>query len=98
MGTVKSLPKAGIVSTGPTNFCPGGNVVLNDTITGSYIYQWKMDGVAVAGATNSVTLPGDVDDAATIPGHTFIVKNMTVGNVSVFATHDTIIRNKLLLY
>lgn len=51
--------------------------------------------IVVAGATNAITLPGDVDDGQTIPGHTFIIKNSTANNVSVTASHDTVIRDQL---
>lgn len=55
--TTASSVSATIIANGPTNFCSGGNVVLNvsNAITG-YNYQWKNNGANIAGATfNSYT-------------------------------------------
>ncbi|HKR06754.1 MAG TPA: lysyl oxidase family protein [Bacteroidia bacterium] len=51
--TVHSIPVASITPNGPTTFCSGGNVLLSAVSGLNKIYQWKKNGVTIAGATSS---------------------------------------------
>lgn len=42
-----------ITPAGPINFCSGSNVFLNAPVEAGWVYQWKKNGVDIAGATNS---------------------------------------------
>lgn len=42
-----------ITPAGPINFCSGSNVLLNAPVEAGWVYQWKKNGVDIAGATNS---------------------------------------------
>lgn len=44
---------ASITAGGPTTFCQGGNVKLYANTCSGYTYQWRKDGVDIAGATAS---------------------------------------------
>ena len=44
---------ATITASGPTSFCEGGSVTLNTNAGTGYLYQWKLDNTAIAGAVNS---------------------------------------------
>ena len=55
---------ATVSASGSTNFCAGGSVDLNCTIsaTGTYQYEWYYNAVLVSGANNSVysaSMPGE---------------------------------------
>src|SRR6185436_7765197 len=51
--TVNPLPSAAITPAGPTTFCSGGSVVLNAVAAANRTYQWKKNGLDIAGATLS---------------------------------------------
>jgi Secretion system C-terminal sorting domain len=51
--TVFSTFAAVITPAGPTTFCTGASVVLNATTGTGYTYQWKKNGINIAGATTS---------------------------------------------
>ena len=44
---------ASITASGSLNICSGGSVLLSANTGSGYIYQWKKDGFAIFGATNS---------------------------------------------
>ncbi|MFM9060053.1 MAG: beta strand repeat-containing protein, partial [Bacteroidota bacterium] len=46
-------PTATITAGGPTNLCQGGSVVLNANTGAGLTYQWRNNGNAITGATNS---------------------------------------------
>jgi hypothetical protein len=46
-------PSASITANGPTTFCAPGTVTLNANTGAGYIYQWKLNGSSVSGATSS---------------------------------------------
>ncbi len=48
---VNPLPIATAIATGPTAFCDGGSVILFGNTATGITYQWKRNGVAIAGAT-----------------------------------------------
>lgn len=50
--TVKPAPPAGITAVGPLTFCEGSSVVLSAP-AGTYLYQWKNNGVNIPGATSA---------------------------------------------
>ncbi|MCW3116328.1 MAG: hypothetical protein JWM28_410 [Chitinophagaceae bacterium] len=51
-----ATPSASISTTGSTNFCNGGQVVLNANPGTGYQYQWYRDGIIITSATaNSYT-------------------------------------------
>ncbi|MCE9539599.1 MAG: T9SS type A sorting domain-containing protein, partial [Bacteroidetes bacterium] len=50
---VQSSLFASITPGGPTTFCSGGKVVLYASTCSGYNYQWKKDGVNIAGAVSS---------------------------------------------
>ncbi len=52
IGTPVSIT-ATITAAGPTTFCAGGSVVLNANTGAGLTYQWRKDGVALAGATTA---------------------------------------------
>jgi len=50
-----------ILVEGPTVICNGGSVSLGVSTSPGYSYQWRLDGIPIAGATDSIyagTLPG----------------------------------------
>lgn len=49
--TVNKNPKAKIVAGGPTTFCVGDFVYLNELPTAGCSYQWQKDGANIPGAT-----------------------------------------------
>jgi hypothetical protein len=49
--TVNKNPKAKIVAGGPTTFCPGDFVYLNELPGAGNSYQWQKDGSSIPGAT-----------------------------------------------
>jgi endo-1,4-beta-D-glucanase Y len=51
--TTCTTPPATITANGPTNFCAGGNVVLNANTGTGYTYQWMNNGGAISGATSA---------------------------------------------
>lgn len=51
--TVSPLPAAIITPAGALSFAAGGSVILNASTGTGYIYQWKKDNIAIAGATNA---------------------------------------------
>lgn len=46
-------PIVSITSSGPTTFCVGGSVTLNANTGTGLTFQWKRNGVSIAGATSS---------------------------------------------
>src|SRR6185369_8513884 len=59
-----------------TSFCPGGNVVLNSSVTGTPVtYQWKKNGTNISGATSASY------SATTAGTYTLFVTN-SCGNVT----------------
>jgi hypothetical protein len=51
--TVNALPTATITPVGSTTACFGDTVWLNANTGSSLTYQWKLNGVAITGATNA---------------------------------------------
>ena len=51
--SINSAPTATITSSGGTNFCEGGSVVLNANTGSGYTYIWKRDGTTISGANGS---------------------------------------------
>ncbi len=51
--TVNPTPSAVITPQSALSFCTGGSVILDATTGVGYTYQWYLNGVAIAGATNS---------------------------------------------
>ena len=51
--TVINAPSANITASGATTFCQGSSVVLQASVGGGYIYQWKESGTDIAGAVSS---------------------------------------------
>lgn len=51
--TVNPAVPASITSTTPTTFCTGGSVVLTANSGTGYLYQWKLGGTSITGATKS---------------------------------------------
>jgi len=51
--TSGTYPTINISAAGPTNFCTGGNVTLQSSVTGSapLSYQWRLNGSNISGAT-----------------------------------------------
>ncbi len=47
--TVHSLPPAVINTSGPLDFCAGGNVLLNAGSLSGHTYEWRKDGVVSGG-------------------------------------------------
>jgi hypothetical protein len=59
---------ADISPAGPTTFCSGSSVVLNAYLSPNYTYQWRKNGIDIAGATTSsyvATTAGDYTVAET---------------------------------
>ena len=52
--TTSTLPPATITAQGPVTFCDGDSVTLKANTATGYLYQWRLNGVAIAGATDSV--------------------------------------------
>ena len=50
---VNPLPTVVITPSGPTAFCPGGNVTLTATTTTGVIFQWYRLGTLISGAVSS---------------------------------------------
>ncbi|HKR05872.1 MAG TPA: T9SS type A sorting domain-containing protein [Bacteroidia bacterium] len=50
---INPAPSAGIIPTGTTTFCSGGNVTLNAPIAANRSYQWKKGANIIPGATLS---------------------------------------------
>lgn len=48
--TINKKPKAKIVAGGPTTFCDGDFVYLNELPTAGCTYQWQKDGTSIPGA------------------------------------------------
>ena len=48
-----SPPGAHISAASATEFCKGGSVVLNSSVSGSVTYQWKKNGANIANATSA---------------------------------------------
>jgi hypothetical protein len=46
--------EAQINANGPTSFCPGGNVTLQANTGSGLVYQWKLNGNILLGATQSM--------------------------------------------
>lgn len=60
--SVSPTPSASITSSGGTDFCSGGSVVLNANTGSGLSYVWRRDGSAISGATSSsytATISGD---------------------------------------
>ncbi len=47
-----TLPTASIIALGSLNICAAGSVVLQANTGAGYLYQWKINGLVIAGATN----------------------------------------------
>jgi hypothetical protein len=64
---------ASITNNGSTNFCTGGTVELQAATTTANAYQWQLNGVAIAGATNfnyTAAVSGSYSCLITISGTT----------------------------
>ncbi len=48
-----TTPTVSIIAVGATSICKPGSVLFNSTVTDASIYQWKKNGVIIAGATNT---------------------------------------------
>jgi Zn-dependent metalloprotease/uncharacterized protein YjdB len=80
--TVTSAFVADVTPAGPTSFCTGGFVVLNATTGTGYTYQWKKDGVNIAGATTAsytANTSGGFNVIVTAPGGC----NVTTSSIAV---------------
>ncbi len=76
----EDLITAGISPSGPTTFCKGSNVVLNANTGIGYLFQWKKNGVNIAGATGAnytATKTGDYTVFITIPGGCSDISDIT---------------------
>jgi hypothetical protein len=51
--SINALPTSTITPSSATNFCAGGSVALNANTGTGLSYQWRKDGVAIAGATGA---------------------------------------------
>ena len=51
--TIHPLPSAGVVVSGPVNFCQGGSVILSAASVPGNTYQWFNTGAPIPGATSS---------------------------------------------
>ncbi len=51
--TVNALPTATITAASTTTFCQGSSVALNANTGTGLTYQWKLEGISIAGATNA---------------------------------------------
>jgi len=51
--SVLPSPNANVISSGPLAICLGDSVTLNASTGASYTYQWKNNGVDIAGETSS---------------------------------------------
>ncbi len=51
--TVNALPTATITAATSTTFCQGGSVILNANTGTGLIYQWRLNGTNITGATSS---------------------------------------------
>ena len=49
--SISTVPTPTITANGPTTICTGSNLTLSTTATGSL--QWRLNGLAIGGATNS---------------------------------------------
>ncbi len=66
--TIKQLPLT-ITAAGPTNFCPGGSVVLNAPVitpTNTLTYQWRLNGTPNGSVGSSYTATASGSYTATI--------------------------------
>jgi len=52
--TVNTPPAATITAASSTSFCTGGSVVLNANTGTGFTYVWKLNGVAITGATSAI--------------------------------------------
>ncbi len=50
---VSNVPMATITPAGPTDFCSGGNVLLNATEGSDLSYSWQLNGQTISGASSS---------------------------------------------
>jgi gliding motility-associated-like protein len=73
--------KPEVTITGPTEVCEGNpaNYTANVTGSGTYNYQWQLDGTDIAGATSS-TLSYDATSLPSIGNHTVSVIVTDVAN------------------
>ncbi len=62
--TVNPLPTVAVTSSGPTNICTGGSVVLTSS-TGS-TYLWKLNGGTAPGTTNLVNYTANASGSYTV--------------------------------
>lgn len=95
---IKQAPA--INASGSTAFCNGGQVTLNATpFVPCHTYQWKRNGVAVAGATTqalTVTTSGDYVLEESYNGAMAVLSNMI--SVSVSPEHPAISSDGISLY
>ncbi len=83
-----------ISPSGPTTFCKGSNVILNANTGAGFSYQWKKNGINIAGAAGNnytATKAGDYTVFITIPGGCNDLSEIT--NVVVNATPTASINN-----
>jgi hypothetical protein len=50
---VNSLPNINITPTGSLTFCSGGSVSLGVNTSSGWVYQWRLNGAIISGATNA---------------------------------------------
>lgn len=67
---VYNVPVVSISASGPTSFCLGDSVILTSSITNGVSYQWRKNGVNIAGATNYTYI------ALTAGSYDLIVNNL----------------------
>ncbi len=83
---VNPLPDPTVSAASTTTFCQGGSVILS-AIFGMNSYQWKKDGVNIAGATNQTYT------ATTSGVYTVQVTNNNCSNTSTVANGKTVTVN-----
>ena len=82
--TVNALPTATITAATATTFCQGGSVILNANTGTGLIYQWRLNGTNITGATSSSYT------ANAIGSYTVVVTNTSTCSATSTATVVTV--------
>ncbi len=82
--SVFSIPAAGFVPGGDTGFCQGNSVTLLATSGNNYSYQWKKNGVNIAGANGQSYQANQVGAYSVVVTNNICSAESSIKNVTIY--------------